>query len=249
MMNMSEYSLKQEKWCIWSRGSRVDIIQKTKEFVESRLSGESTGHDWFHTERVYKNSLKLMSETNELLDTDVVVLGSLLHDIADWKFTDGDESVGPKIARDWLQSINTDETIVNHVCEIIQDISFKGSGVKTPMKSLEGKIVQDADRLDAIGAIGVARTFAYGGFKGQEMYSPEIKPKTHQSKSEYKKQNTTSVNHFFEKLLLLKERMNTPAGKKYAEERHRFMIIFLEEFLKDSGYEDSVHKEILAGYK
>ncbi|MFD2829484.1 HD domain-containing protein [Corticicoccus populi] len=227
----------------------MNIIEETKDFVEKRLSGEGTGHDWLHIERVYHNSLILIDETEESVDKTVVELASLLHDIADWKFTGGDEKAGPRIASDWLKSLSVDPAVIGHVCDIIQDISFKGAGVKTPMKTLEGEIVQDADRLDAIGAVGIARTFAYGGYKGQELYNPLIEPKNHQSQEAYKKQDTTSMNHFYEKLLLLKDRMNTPAGKKRAEERHQYMVEFLEMFFKENGYENSIHNTLLKNYK
>lgn len=143
----------------------MDIVLETKEFVKQKLSGEESGHDWLHIERVYSNSLQIMNETNEVLNKEIVELASLLHDIADWKFNNGDETVGPRVARKWLESQHAEKDVIDHVCQIIKDLSFKGAGTKSSMKSLEGQIVQDADRLDAIGAIGIARAFAYGGYK------------------------------------------------------------------------------------
>jgi len=208
---------------------KSDIINKTAEFVKNRLLGEATGHDWWHVYRVWNNS-KLILKNEHDADSFVVELASLLHDVSDWKFSDGDEMAGTNIARDFLSSINTDENIINHVCEIILTISFKGAGVKTPMKTLEGKIVQDADRLDALGAIGIARTFAYGAYANQEIYNPDIKPHLHNNFEEYKSQKGTSVNHFYEKLLLLVDRMNTKAAKKIALNRQKYMEDYLEQF-------------------
>jgi uncharacterized protein len=219
----------------------MSIVIKTQEFVKSKLYGEGTGHDWWHIERVYSNSLLIMSETNEHINKEVVELAALLHDIADWKFNDGDETVGPRVAREWLSSQSVEEEIIQHVCTIIHDLSFKGAGTRSLMKSMEGMIVQDADRLDAIGAIGIARAFAFGGYKGQELYNPLLEPVEHQSAEAYKTQNTTTINHFFEKLLLLKDRMNTPIAQKIAVERHQYMLQFVEVFLKESNAEQSIH--------
>lgn len=227
----------------------VDIVLETKEYVKRKLTGEESGHDWWHIERVYSNSLQIMNETNEVLNKEVVELASLLHDIADWKFNNGDETVGPRVARKWLESQQAEEDVIEHVCQIIKDLSFKGAGTKSPMKSLEGQIVQDADRLDAMGAIGIARAFAYGGYKGQELFNPAIEPKLHETAEQYKSQRTTTINHFFEKLLLLKDRMNTPAAIKIANERHQYMINFLDTFLRENNGEGSVHYKILSSYK
>jgi len=226
-----------------------DIVKSTKEFVKQKLSGDSSGHDWWHIERVYANSLQIMNETTEAVQKEVIELAALLHDIADWKFHDGDETIGPKMAREWLESLQVDEEVIIHVCQIIKDISFKGAKVQVAMKSLEGQIVQDADRLDALGAIGIARTFAYGGLKRRELYNPFIEPKIHETAEEYKSQQTTTINHFFEKLLLLKDRMNTPAAKNLADERHKYMVEFLENFFSESHQENSLHYKWLSKYK
>lgn len=225
------------------------IVLKTKEFVKQKLYGEGSGHDWWHIERVYLNCLQILNETYDVLNKEIVELAALLHDIADWKFRDGDETVGPKVAREWLESQQVKEDVIDHVCQIIKNLSFKGAGTQTPMKSLEGKIVQDADRLDAIGAIGIARAFAYGGYKGQEIFNPSLEPKVHHTAEEYKSQNTTSVNHFFEKLLLLKDRMNTPAAKKMANDRHQYMVNFLERFFQECQYKESIHDKMLTKFK
>ncbi|WP_338453082.1 HD domain-containing protein [Niallia oryzisoli] len=226
-----------------------DIVEATKGFVKQKLLGEGSGHDWWHIERVYVNSLKIMVGTTEVVQKEVVELAALLHDIADWKFHNGDETIGPRTAREWLESQQVDEKLIGHVCQIIKDVSFKGAGVQTVMKSLEGQIVQDADRLDAIGAIGIARTFAYGGYKKRELFNPDIEPSMHRTAEEYKSQQSTTINHFFEKLLLLKERMNTPAAKALASERHQYMVKFLEKFLLESHQEKSVHFEMIAQFK
>lgn len=192
------------------------------------LSSDSTGHDWWHVYRVWQNALHIGKEENA--DMLIVELAALLHDIADWKFHGGDEKAGSRAAREWLMSQSVDETIIGHVCQIIEDLSFKGAGVPTAMKTPEGMVVQDADRLDALGAIGIARTFAYGGHKGQEIYNPEISPTLHQSFEEYKNSKGTTINHFHEKLLLLKDLMNTQTGRTMAEQRHDYLVRFLEQF-------------------
>ena len=207
------------------------VINKTAEFVKSKLSGESSGHDWWHILRVW-NSAKTIGK-EEKADMFVVELAALLHDIADWKFNDGDEDVGAKVARKWLQSIEIDPKTIDHVCEIIATSSFKGAGVATSMKTLEGKVVQDADRLDAIGAIGIGRTFAYGGHKGREMYNPNIKPEFHTTAEQYKNDTTPTINHFYEKLLLLKDLMNTQTAISISQKRHAFMEEFLKEFFQE----------------
>lgn len=157
----------------------------------------------------------------------------LLHDIADHKFHDGDETIGPKVAGAWLEQLQVDESVIDHVKEIIRDVSFKGAGVQTPMRTIEGKVVQDADRLDAIGAIGIARAFAYGGYKKRELYNPELSPTEHSNFEAYKSDTGPTINHFYEKLLLLKDRMNTRTGKRIAEERHQFMELYLDRFYKE----------------
>lgn len=206
----------------------MEIIEHTIRFVKEQLKKAEGGHDWFHIERVYKNAL-LIAE-GEDCDITVVKLGALLHDIADSKFHNGDESVGPKTARTFLEAQNVTEETIIHVIAIIENISFKGGNFEQQFRSKELEIVQDADRLDALGAIGIARTFNYGGFKNRTLYNPEIAPKLSQSKEEYKKSDAPTINHFYEKLLLLKDKMNTDTGKKIAKKRHDFMIHFLAQF-------------------
>jgi uncharacterized protein len=206
----------------------MSLIDNTILFVKQKLENAEAGHDWFHIERVYKNALLIAQD--ELCDIQIVKLGALLHDIADSKFNDGDETVGPRVAREFLESQNTDEEIIVHVLNIIENISFKGGNFEKKFKSIELEIVQDADRLDAIGAIGIARTFNYGGFKNRQLYNPEITPKLNMSKEEYKKSEAPTINHFYEKLLLLKDKMNTKTGKNLAQERHKFMELFLSQF-------------------
>jgi uncharacterized protein len=204
------------------------LIDKTIAFVKEKLDNAEGGHDWFHIERVYKNSILIAKE--EDCDIMVVKLGALLHDIADSKFHDGDETIGPKTARAFLESENVFEETINHVINIIENISFKGGNFENKFSSKELEIVQDADRLDAIGAIGIARTFNYGGFKNRALYNPSIAPNLYMSKEEYKNSNSPTLNHFYEKLLLLKDKMNTPSGKKIAEARHQYMENFLSQF-------------------
>ena len=207
------------------------IIDKTCKFVEDKLSGDGSGHDWWHIFRVWTLAKKIAVE--EKAQVEIVELGALLHDIADWKFHDGDDSIGPAIAREFLNNHNVEPNLSDSVVEIISTVSYKGAGVATPMKTLEGKIVQDADRLDAIGALGIARTFAYGGYKNRLIYHPDEKPVLHESYEDYKKNEGHTINHFYEKLLLLKERMNTNTGKRIAEGRHKFMQSFLDQFYKE----------------
>ena len=206
----------------------MTIIDKTILFVKQQLQDAEGGHDWFHIERVYKNAILIAQE--EVCNLTVVKLGALLHDIADSKFHDGDEEIGPKIAQKFLESENVSEEIIEHVIQIIQNISFKGGNFEQTFSSKELEIVQDADRLDALGAIGIARTFNYGGFKNRAIYNPSIAPKLNMSKEEYKNSDSPTLNHFYEKLLLLKDKMNTETGKKIAQERHRFMETFLSQF-------------------
>ena len=205
-----------------------DLINATIKFVKQELENAEGGHDWFHIQRVYKNSLLIAN--GEDCDILVVKLAALLHDIADSKFHNGDETVGPKKARLFLESENVSEDTIVHVINIIENISFKGGNVVKNFHSLELDIVQDADRLDAIGAIGIARTFNYGGFKNRALYNPNIAPNLHMSKEEYKNSEAPTINHFYEKLLLLKDKMNTKTGKEIATERHRFMESFLSQF-------------------
>lgn len=210
----------------------MSIFDNTILFVKEKLKNAEGGHDWFHIERVYKNALLIAEQEN--CDLTVVKLSALLHDIADSKFhpdaTGGDETVGPKLARSFLENENLEAEKINHIIKIIENLSFKGGNFKTEFQSKELEIVQDADRLDAIGAIGVARAFNYGGFKNRAMYDPSIAPKLNMSKEEYKNSNAPTLNHFYEKLLLLQEKMNTPTAKKIAQARHRFMQQFLSQF-------------------
>lgn len=209
----------------------TEIIEQTIAFVKETLANAEGGHDWFHIQRVFKNALLIAKdETGTDYDTLVIGLGALLHDIADSKFYDGDETVGPRMAREFLESLAVDEAVIAHVVAIIENISFKGGKTERRFTSKELDIVQDADRLDAIGAIGIARTFNYGGFKNRAIYDPEIPPDLHMDKETYKKSTAPTINHFYEKLLLLKDRMNTESGKKIAQKRHEFMEQFLEQF-------------------
>jgi uncharacterized protein len=205
-----------------------NLINDTIAFVKKELENAEGGHDWFHIERVYKNAALIANGEN--CDILIVQLGALLHDIADSKFHDGDETVGPKKARLFLESKNVPENTINHVVNIIENISFKGGHETKKFSSLELDIVQDADRLDAIGAIGIARAFNYGGFKNRAIYNPEIKPNLNMSKEEYKNSDAPTINHFYEKLLLLKDKMNTKTGKEIAAQRHDFMEVFLNQF-------------------
>ena len=204
------------------------LIQTTIAFVKEKLADAEGGHDWFHIERVYKNALLIAKD--EDCDITVVQLGALLHDIADSKFHDGDETVGPRTARAFLEKEHVSEPTIQHVIHIIENISFKGGNFQKKFHSKELEIVQDADRLDALGAIGIARCFNYGGFKNRALYNPDIPPKLDMSKEEYKNSASPTLNHFYEKLLLLKDKMNTPTGKKLAEARHHYMEDFLAQF-------------------
>lgn len=204
------------------------IIDNTIIFVQETLKDAEGGHDWFHILRVLNNS-KLIAETEDV-DLLTVQLGALLHDIADSKFHNGDETIGPKVARAFLSTQDVEEEVIVHVINIIENISFKGGNTKQSFQSKELEVIQDADRLDALGAIGIARAFNYGGFKGRGLYDPEIKPNLKMSKEEYKASTAPTINHFYEKLLLLKDRMNTKTGKAIAEERHRYMKQFLDQF-------------------
>jgi len=213
--------------------NKPEIINKTVQFVRTTLQNAEGGHDWWHIHRVHTNAkLIAASENCDLL---TVELAALLHDIADSKFHNGDEEIGPATAGDFLRSLNVDEHVINHVQQIIRHISFKSGFDKLSFQSPELSIVQDADRLDAIGAIGIARAFNYGGFKGREIYNPEIKPNLSMSKEEYKNTTAPSINHFYEKLLLLKDKMNTATGKKLAEQRHAFMESYLQQFFVECG--------------
>lgn len=204
------------------------LIENTLVFVKETLQNAEGGHDWFHIERVYKNSILIAAEEN--CDLLVVRLGALLHDIADSKFHNGDETVGPEVARSFLENEQAPNHVTEHVIQIIKNISFKGGNVKGSFHSQELDIVQDADRLDALGAIGIARAFNYGGFKNRKLYDPAIAPNPNLTKEAYKSSTAPTINHFYEKLLLLKDKMNTKTGKKIALERHFFMEQFLAQF-------------------
>ena len=209
----------------------TEILQATASHIRSLLEGESSGHDWWHIDRVRRNALNVARE--EGADLFIVELAALLHDIADWKFHGGDDTAGPRAAREWLTQRDVDSSTIDHVCEIIATISYKGAGVSTEMRTLEGKCVQDGDRLDAIGAIGIARAFAFGGHFGRAMYDPDVPPEQHQSFHAYKTKSGPTINHFYEKLLLLKDRMQTMAGRRMAAERHQFMQQFLDQFFAE----------------
>lgn len=207
------------------------MIQKTIDYVKSELKNAEGGHDWWHIYRVWKTAKQIAA--SEPVDNQIVELGALLHDIADSKFHNGDETIGPRKASEFLTSIGVDQKTIDHVILIIQNISFGGGNFEKKFHSPELAVVQDADRLDALGAIGIARTFNFGGFKNRAIYDPNIPPQLNMTKEEYKKSTAPSINHFYEKLLLLKERMNTPTGKKMAEQRHQFMENYLEQFYNE----------------
>jgi uncharacterized protein len=221
----------------------MDLMAFTTEFVQKTMAAAEGGHDWWHIHRVHTNAKTIAQ--SESVDTTVVELAALLHDIADSKFHNGDETIGPATAKHFLQTqaqpafpeaLSNDQ--INHIVKIIENISFKGGKETAEFHSPELEVVQDADRLDAIGAIGIARTFNYGGFTGAEIFNPNIAPKYNMSKEEYKKGGNPSINHFYEKLLLLKDRMNTTTGKTIALERHEFMLSFLMHFFKETGHQN-----------
>ena len=213
--------------------NKEKIIAATIAFVKKELKNAEGGHDWFHVERVLKNTLLISKD--EKVAIFVVSLAALLHDIADPKFYNGDETVGPKVATTFLKEQKVDTVIITHVINIIKHISFKNSFDKEAKKftSKELEVVQDADRLDAIGAIGIARCFNYGGFKNRGLYDPEIIPNLNMTKEQYKNSDAPTLNHFYEKLLLLKDQMNTASGKKIAAQRHAFMETYLQQFYKE----------------
>ncbi|MBI5354219.1 MAG: HD domain-containing protein [Chloroflexi bacterium] len=207
-----------------------EIIQKTIEYIKQEFGGDSSGHDWWHIYRVWKNALSICEQ--EQADKYIVELAALLHDLDDWKFNEsGDET--PHRAKAWMQQCGVDPHIVEQVCEIIMHVSYKGAGVENKMKSLEGFIVQDADRLDAIGAIGIGRAFAYGGYKNRQLYDPDSPPNLHGTFEQYKNSKSATINHFYEKLLLLKDMMNTVTAKRIAQERHEVMLKFLDQFMRE----------------
>lgn len=211
--------------------NKQEIINNTAKYARETLESEASGHDWWHVYRVWRMAQNIGQKENA--DMFVVELAALLHDIADYKMHGGDDTVGPKVAREWLEKQGVDEETISHVCEIIKEASFKGAQVVSKINTIEGKVVQDADRLDAIGAMGIARTFAYGGAKNREMYNPDIKPELHESFDQYKNNNSPTLNHFYEKLLLLKDLMNTESGKEIAQGRHAIMEQFLKDFFNE----------------
>ncbi|WP_115460856.1 HD domain-containing protein [Winogradskyella aurantiaca] len=209
-----------------------NLIAETSIFVKSVLRDAEGGHDWFHTERVYKNALLIAQ--SEPVDQTIVELAALLHDIADSKFHNGDETIGPRMAREFLFSKNVDSVIIEHVVNIVEHMSFKNSlDSNQRFTSKEMEVVQDADRLDAIGAIGIARCFNFGGFKNRALYNPEVPPHLNMSKEEYKTAKGPTINHFYEKLLLLKDQMNTKTAQRLAASRHQFMLDYLDQFYKE----------------
>lgn len=210
--------------------NQKEIIQKTAEYIKQEFSNDSSGHDWWHIYRVWKNALAI--NEHEKADSFIVQLAALLHDLDDWKFNEAEDET-PLRAKLWLDSCSVEPHLADKVCHIIKHISYKGAGVENKMDSLEGFIVQDADRLYAIGAIGIARAFAYGGYKNRMLYNPESKPQMHNSFEEYKKSQSDTINHFYEKLLLLKDKMNTKTAKRIAKERHEVMVKFLDDFMKE----------------
>lgn len=209
----------------------LKVINNTITFVKTTLRNAEGGHDWFHIQRVLNTAITIVKRENA--NEFVVQLGALLHDIADSKFHNGDETVGPKIAREFLFSQNVDSSVIEHVVNIINAVSYKGGHNSSTFNSLELHIVQDADRLDALGAIGIARTFNYGGYKNRALYDPDVKPNLNMTKEEYKTSNAPTLNHFYEKLLLLKDLMNTETGKLLAKKRHEFMKLYLDQFLNE----------------
>ena len=208
-----------------------NLVTATEKFVKNELSGAEGGHDWWHIYRVWQLAKRVAS--TEKVDITIVELGALLHDIADSKFHGGNEEVGPKKAHEFLCSIGASEDLADHVANIVRFVSYKGGHQQTVFSSPELDVVQDADRLDALGAIGIARTFNYGGFKERAIYDPDIPPNLNMSKEEYKNSTAPSINHFYEKLLLLKDRMNTSTGRDLAEERHAFLELYLNQFYEE----------------
>jgi uncharacterized protein len=221
--------------------SEESIIKQTEEHVKKTLENESSGHDWWHVYRVWRMALKI-AKGEKNVDLFVIQLAALLHDISDWKFNRGDESIGPKLARKWLEESGIEENTILHVCEIIKEVSFKGAKAKSRIRTKEGMIVQDADRLDAMGAIGISRVFVMGAKFNEIIYDPRIDVPKYKNADEYikakGKKGRTVINHFYEKLLLLKDLMNTRTGRKIAEKRHKFMKIYLDKFFEEWEGED-----------
>lgn len=216
---------------IFAGMDKAEIIAKITREVKSLFEGEGTGHDWYHIDRVRRNALIIGRIENA--DLFLVELGALLHDIADHKFHSNDLSIGPKRSQELILKVRGDVVLAQRVAEIVSEISFKGAGIETKVSSIEAAVVQDADRLDALGAVGIARAFAYGGSKNREIYNPTQNPNLHDSFLAYAEDKGTTINHFYEKLLLLKDRMQTKTGKEMAEKRHAFMENFLETFYQE----------------
>lgn len=204
------------------------LVDRTVAHMRNQLERESSGHDWWHVYRVWRLARHIALA--EGADTKVVELAALLHDIADWKFHDGDESANGRSARDWLIRLDAAPELIDQVCDIVDRVSFRGGGVSDEMPTHEGQIVQDADRLDAIGAVGIARVFAFGGFMGRPIYDPDERPAVHATAEMYKRSSSASITHFYEKLLLLRDRMHTDTARRLAEGRHQFMEEFLSQF-------------------
>jgi len=211
----------------------MSLVERVADHVKAKFLSESSGHDWYHILRVWRLARQIA--VAEGANREVAELGALLHDIADWKFHGGDEAIGPREAERLLLQEGAPDKIIDAVVHIVASVSFKGAGVRNEMRSLEGLCVQDADRLDAIGAIGIARCFAYGGYDGRQIHDPDVPPVVHQTAADYKSARGASINHFHEKLLLLKDRMNTASGRALAEERHRYMEDFVRQFLREWG--------------
>ena len=210
--------------------TQQEILLKTIDYIKKEFSDDSSGHDWWHIYRVWKNAIAICKHENA--NTFVVELAALLHDLDDWKFNQSEDET-PHRAKAWMEQCEVDPHVNQQVCEIIINVSYKGAQVENKMKSLEGFIVQDADRLDAIGAIGIGRAFAYGGYKNRPMYDPESPNQMHASFEEYKNSKSATVNHFYEKLLLLKDMMNTATAQKIAQQRHEVMLRFLDQFINE----------------
>jgi len=209
----------------------MSLVDQVKKNIIAQFEGDATGHDWYHISRVLNISRFIQSKEGGNLE--IVELAALLHDISDHKFNGGKLDEGGKVAYNLLIELGANETTASEVKYIVDHVSYKGANTKVEMKTIEGRIVQDADRLDAIGAIGVARTFAYGGHKGQPMYDPDLKPKLHSSFEDYASTGTNTINHFYEKLLLLSDRLNTATAKRMGKERHQYMEQFLEQFYSE----------------
>lgn len=213
--------------------TKKEIIKKTEKFVKDNMKGDP-GHDWSHVNRV--RNIAIYIGKKEKVDLFIVELAALLHDIADYKFHNWNNKIGGQVAEKWLTKLRLENEIIKHICHILDNIAYKGAKVKYSIKTHEGKVVQDADKLDAMGAIGIARTFSYGGHFNVAMYVPEIKPVMHKSFAQYKKHSPSTINHFYEKLLILKDRMHTKTAKKIAQQRHKFMELYLSEFYKEWNF-------------